>query len=137
MLERMFKKSIKRNAGLKITPFELHHVRKTRTEITNVMKTGKSFLSNWSKLFISAIKRPKIPIYVTKNRDGEVSNHIVMARKKTEEKALAETSPKKRSSVSNHSNYPFQFFEKYHNKKSLGVRFRKSSQTAEKDTDTP
>ena len=55
----------------------------------------------------SANSRPKIPIYVTRNGDGELSNHIVMARTKTEEKALAEKSPQKRSSV---SNYPFQFF---------------------------
>ena len=37
---------------MKITPFELHYGRKPRTELTNVMKTGKSFLSNWSEKFI-------------------------------------------------------------------------------------
>ena len=30
--------------GLKKTPFELHHGRKTRTELTNIKKDGKSFV---------------------------------------------------------------------------------------------
>ena len=66
-------------------------------------------------MFIPANSRPKIPIYVTRNGDGEVSNHFVMARTKTEEKVLAEKSPKKDSSV---NSYPFQSFETNHNKRS-------------------
>ena len=85
--------------GLKITPFELHHGRKTRTELTNIKKDGKTFLSKWSELTVSANYRPKIPIYVTRNGQGEVSNHLIMARTKTEEKAMTEKSPKKKSSV--------------------------------------
>ena len=119
------------HTGQKITPFELHHGRKPRTELTNLMKTGKSFLSNWSEMSISANHRPKIPIYVTRNGDGEVSNHIVMARTKAEEKAQAEKSPKKNSV----GNYPFQFFEKNHNKKSLEGRFQKHLKTAVKGTE--
>ena len=39
------------HTGLKTTPrFELHHGRKPRTELTNIIKEGKSFLSNWSEL---------------------------------------------------------------------------------------
>ena len=120
------------HTGQKIMPFELHYGRKPRTELTNLMKTGKSFLSNWSEMSISANHRPKIPIYVTRNGDGEVSNHIVMARTKAEEKAQAEKSPKTKNSV---SNYPFQFFEKNHNKKSLEGRFQKHLQTAVKGTE--
>ena len=67
------------HTGMKITPFELHHGRKLRTELTNVIKDGRSFLSNWSELPVSASNRPKIPIYITRNGDGEVSNHLVMA----------------------------------------------------------
>ena len=104
------------HTGMKITPLELHHGRKPRTELTNVIKDGRSFLSNWSELPVSASNRPKIPIYITRNGDGEVSNHLVMARTKNEEKTLAEKSPKKKNSV---GTYPFQFFEKNHNKKSL------------------
>ena len=52
-----------------------------------------------------------------------------MARTKSEEKILAEKLPKKKNSV---SNYPFKFFEKNHNKKSLEGRFQKHLQTAVK-----
>ena len=61
------------HTGLKTTPFELHHGHKPRTEVTNIMQDGKSFLSNWCELPVSANNRPKIPIYVIRNGDGEVS----------------------------------------------------------------
>ena len=73
------------HTGLKKTPFELHHGRKPRTELTNIINDGKSFLSDWSELSISAPNRPKIPIYVRRDADGEITNHMVMARTKTEE----------------------------------------------------
>ena len=116
------------HTGLKKTPFELHHGRKPRTEITNIVKTGKTFLSDWSELSVSAPIRPKIPIYVGRDGEGEITNHIIMARNKTEEKNLAEgpKSPKKKNSVS----YPFKFREKNHNKKSLEGKFQKKIQTA-------
>ena len=119
------------HTGLKITPFELYHCRKPRTEFTNVIRTG-SFLFNRSEMFISAKNRPKIPIYLFRKGDRELSNHIVMASTKMEEKALAENSPKKRSSV---SNYPFQFSEKTNNKKPLEGRFQKNLQMAVKGTE--
>ena len=34
------------HTAMKITPFELHHGRKPRTELTNVIKNGRSFRSN-------------------------------------------------------------------------------------------
>ena len=116
------------HTGLKKTPFELHHGRKPRTELTNIVKDGKTFLSDWSELSISAPIRPKIPIYVGRDGEGEITNHIIMARNKTEEKKLAEgpKSPKKKNSVS----YPFKFREKNHNKKSLEGKFQKKIQTA-------
>ena len=82
---------------VKITPFELHHGRKPRTKLTNVIKVGKSFLSNWSELSVSSNNRPKIPVYVTRNGEGEVSKHIIMARTKFEEKAMTEDSPNTRN----------------------------------------
>ena len=101
------------HTGLKKTPFELHHGRKLRTELTNIVEDGKTFLSDWSELSISASIRPKIPIYVGRDGEGEITNHIIMARNKTEEKNVAEgpKSPKK-NSVS----YPFEFREKNNNK---------------------
>ena len=123
------------HTGLKKTPFELHHGRKPRTELTNIIKDGKSFLSDWSELSISAPNRPKIPINVGRDADGEITNHMKMARTKTEERQLAaETkSPKekKRSSV----RYPFKFFKKRHNRKSLEGRFQPKIQTAIRGTE--
>ena len=72
------------HTALKITPFELHHGRKPRTELTNIVKDEKTYLSNWSELTISAPDRPKIPIYVGRDAEGEITNHIVMAKTKTE-----------------------------------------------------
>ena len=59
---------------------------------------------------ISAPDRPKIPIYVGRDAEGEITNHIVMAKTKTEEKQSGENtkSPKKENSV----RYPFSFVEK-------------------------
>ena len=86
------------HTGLKIIPFELHHGRKPRTELTNIIKDGKTFLSNWSQMNISAPSRPIIPIYVGRDADGEITNHIIMARNKTEERQLNEgpKSPKEK-----------------------------------------
>ena len=38
------------HTGLKTTPFELHHGPKPRTELTNIIKDGRSFLSNWREI---------------------------------------------------------------------------------------
>ena len=72
------------HTGLKITPFELHHGRKPRTELTNIVKDGKTILSNWSEMTISAPTRPKIPIYVDRDAEGEITNHMLMARTKSD-----------------------------------------------------
>ena len=71
------------HSGLKITLFELHHGRKPRTELTNVMKTRKQFISNWSEKFISANNRPKTPIYVTRNGEGSYPTTISWPEQKT------------------------------------------------------
>ena len=118
------------HTGLKLTPFELHHGRKPRTELTNLVKDGKSFLSDWTELSVSAEKKPKIPIYVSRNVEGDVTNYLVMANTETEEKAVDK--PKKKKSV---SEYPFNFVEKNHNRKSLEGRFQKKIQTAVSGTE--
>ena len=114
----------KLHTGLKKALFQLHHCCKSRNELTNLIKDGKSFLS---KLSVPGESRPRIPIHVSRNSDGEVSNHIVITRIKTEEKAVTEKSPKKKSSI---IKYPFRFFEKKHNEKSLEGRFQRKRQTA-------
>ena len=74
------------HTGLKKTPFELLHGKKPRTELPNIVEDCKTYLSDWSELSISAPIRSKIPIYVSRDADGEITNHIVMARTKAEEK---------------------------------------------------
>ena len=77
---------------------------------------------------ISAPNRPNIPIYVSCYAEGEVTNHIMRARTKTEEKKPTEglESPKKINSV----RYPFYFAEKNYSKKSLEGKFQNKLQTA-------
>ena len=114
--------------GLKKTPFQLHHGRKPRTELTNIIKDEKSFLSDWSELSVSAPNRLNIPIYVGRDADGEIINHMVMAGTKTEKRQLASdsNSPKKRNPI----RYPFNFVEKRQNRKSLEGRLQSKIQTA-------
>ena len=77
----------------------------SQVETTKIIKDGQSFLSDWSEFSIFAPDKPQIPIYVGKDADGEITNHMVMARTKTEEQQLAsETkSPKKNIPI----RYPF------------------------------
>ena len=101
MPDRMCKESITCNAtylthGTKDYTIRITSRSQTENRINKLSETEKSFLSNWSEISISLNSRPKIPIYVTRNGDGEISNHIVMARKKAEEKALVEKSPQKK-----------------------------------------
>ena len=121
------------HTGLKRTPFELHHGRKPRTELTNIVKDGKTYLSDWSVISISEPNKPKIPILVGRDADGEITNHMVMARNKAEERQAIEgsKSPQKKNSVS----YTFKFVEKNHNKKSLEGRFQNKIQTATDGTE--
>ena len=74
-----------KHTGLKLTPFELHHGRKPRIELTNLVKDGKSFLSDWTELSVSAAEKPKIPFYVSRNEERDVANYLVMATTKTKE----------------------------------------------------
>ena len=57
--------------GIEKKHFELHHGRKQRTELKNVIEDGESFLSEWSKLSVSVESKSKIPIYVSRNSDGD------------------------------------------------------------------
>ena len=111
------------HTGLKLTPFELQHGRKPRTELTNIVQDGKSYLSNWSELSVSAPNRPKIPIYVGRDADGDITNHMFMARTKPEGKHLAE-GPKS-SKMKNLVRYPFYFVEKNHSKIIVGRKISK------------
>ena len=58
-------------------------------------------VKDYTACLASASNKPKIPIYVGRDADGDITNHIVMARTKTEEKHLADgpKSPKKKNST--------------------------------------
>ena len=83
---------------------------------------------------ISAPSRPKIPIYVGRDAEGDITNHMVVAKTKLEEKHLAEdqNSPKKKNLV----RYPFKFVEKNYNKESLEGRFQIEIQPAISGTES-
>ena len=63
------------HTGLERTPFELYHDKKPRTELSKRVKEGKTYLSDWSEISISASNKPKIFIYVVRDADGEITNH--------------------------------------------------------------
>ena len=68
-------------AGLNVSPFELHYRRKLRTKLTNIVKDNKSFLPKWTSLNV-LVPRKQIPINLAKKGKGEVTDHKVMATNK-------------------------------------------------------
>ena len=76
------------HTGLNLTPFELHYGRKPRPELTNLVKDGKSFLSDWTELSVSAEKKTNDTNLRVEKEEGDVTNYLVIAKTKTEEKAV-------------------------------------------------
>ena len=68
------------HTGLTKPPFEFHHGIKPK--LTNIVKDGKAYLSNWSEMTTSAPNRPKIPTDAGRDAEGDTTNYIIMARKK-------------------------------------------------------
>ena len=83
---------------------------------------------------ISAPNRPKIHIYVGLDAEGEITNYIILARTKTKEKHLSESS--KSSKKNNLFRYPIYFVEKNYNKKSLEGKFQNKIRTAVSGTES-
>ena len=77
------------HTDLNKTRYEIHHGNKTRTEFTNFVKDGKSYLSDWSELSVLKPNRPKMLLFVGRDADGETFNHMIMPRTKSEKKQLA------------------------------------------------
>ena len=61
--------------------------------ITNTMK-GKSYLSNGDKT--SEENRPKIPIYFSRDAEGTVTNYLIMAKTKHNQKLLTNQKPQRK-----------------------------------------
>ena len=103
----------------KKTPFELHFGRDPRTKLSNL----KNAISVDSK---------DLSVYITRNSAGEITNHLVMSKKKINDpkyrRGMTFTQKQKPSNmISNekNTNYPFTFFEKVHTNCSLGSKFKK------------
>ena len=71
----------KTHTGFKVSPFEHHHRRMSRTALTNIIKGNKSYLSDWTTLNVS-VPPKQIPTYVARNEKSEVREHMIMARKR-------------------------------------------------------
>ena len=83
------------HTGLKVSPFELYHGGEPRTEITKIIKDNESYLSNWTTLNVSVPLKP-IPIYLTRNEIRELTDHMILARKKKTPYCASPKSPKRR-----------------------------------------
>ena len=68
------------HTGIKVGPFALHRDGNPRSKPKNIVKDNKSYLSNWTVSKIS-VPPKQIPIYVARNEKGEVTAHVVKARK--------------------------------------------------------
>ena len=122
------------HAGLKVSPFEQHRGRKPRTELTNIIKDNKSYLSDWTPLNIS-VPPKQIPIYVARN-EKEVTDHIIMARKRKTLCCRSHKSPKRRpvKPVSGNFNIDVHFL-KSNQKKSLEGKYKEQPRIAVDDTE--
>ena len=68
------------HTGVKVNPSELHHGRKPETDLTNIVKDNKSLKR------LEIIERfsttEKNPTHIARNEKRDVTDHIIMARKK-------------------------------------------------------
>ena len=107
----------------KKTPFESHFGREPRTKLLNLKNSV-------------LVDSKDLSVYITRNSTGEITDHLVMSKKKTVEpkfrRGMTFSQTKKpTSSVStNKFQYPFKFYEKNYKKGSLESKFKKKIQTA-------
>ena len=107
-------------SGLKVSPFEIHHGRKRTTEKTNILKDNTSYLCDWKTMKVP-IPPKQIPIHVARNEKGEVTDHVIMAKKRKFPCSSSHKSPKRKPirPVSGNFQYLYTFLEKRNHKKSL------------------
>ena len=104
----------------KKTPFESHFGREPRTKLLNLKNSV-------------LVDSKDLSVYITRNSTGEITDHLVMSKKKTVEpkfrRGMTFSQTKKpTSSVStNKFQYPFKFYEKNYKKGSLESKFKKKS----------
>ena len=102
-----------KHSETKKTPFEIQFGRAPRTRLTNL----KNAVSVDSK---------DLSVYITQDRAGEITDHLVMSKKKTVEPkfrqgmTFSQTKKPPINTVStNKFNYPFEFYEKKLTKRTL------------------
>ena len=116
-----------------MSPFELHHGRKPRTELTKIFKDNQNYRSDWTTLHVS-VSPKQIPIFETQNEKIEVMNHIyiLMARKIKIPffKSLESTKKRPIKPVSENFQYPYTFFEKRKQKKLFEGKYKQKPRFA-------
>ena len=80
--------------GHEVNPSGIHHGKKPRTKLTNIIKDSKSCLSDRTTWDVS-VPLKQIPIYVVRNEEKELTDHIVKAQKKKIPCCTSHKSPKK------------------------------------------
>ena len=80
---------------LKVSPLELHHSRKPRTELTNIVKVNNIYLSDWTTLNVSVPPKQNLT-YLTRSEKRELTVHIIMARKRKILCCTSHKSPKRK-----------------------------------------
>ena len=60
------------------TPFELHHGRKPWTKLINLTNKQTSLLSNWKNL-CDLEKPERLPVYINRDENRNISDYLVMA----------------------------------------------------------
>ena len=106
------------HTGLRVSPFEQHHRREPIPELINIIKGNQSYLSDWTTLNVS-VPPKQTPIYVARNGKREVTDLMIMARKRKTPCCTSNRSPKSRpvKPVSENFQYPYTFPEKRNQKK--------------------
>ena len=99
---------------LKMTPFQLHHGRKPRTPITNLIGQPTCLLADWKKTLTNYIlaQPAELQVFTVHDSDGELADYLV----------LNESRKRGRSVGDNFESY--QFFEKETKPNAMKCRFK-------------
>ena len=124
------------HTGLKVKPFGLHHGKNPRTKLTKKIKGNKSYLSDWITLNAS-VPPIQIPIYLARNGEGYVTDHMVVAQKRKTPCCASHRSPKTIpvKPVSENFQYPYTFFQRRNQKKSLEEKYQEQPTIARDGTE--
>ena len=109
------------HTGLKVCPFELHHSRKPRIEVTNIVEDKLFIRMDNIKRFSTTETDPDLCGPKRKRRTDRSHNH---GREKSP--AARHTSHRRTvKPVRGNFQYPYTFFEKRNQKKSLEGKYKK------------